>query len=241
METTDCLTRDAWLTGLIGKAAYRARSDDKALDELGDRLSALRPGPAFVYAKIPALDLDASIRLQKLGFVVVECSLLFTRPLQGNATPGSDITVREAEPGDRDAVADIAARNFVYSRFHLDPRFDNAVANRIKQEWTLSYFSGRRGDAMVVAETNGEVAGFLMLLSQSEATLTIDLIAVDRNHHRKGVASGLIAFAQSLPGGWQRMRVATQSANRPSVRFYENCGFRLDSAGYVLHLHTDEG
>ena len=79
----------------------------------------------------------------------------------------------------------------ISSRFHLDPRIPRETAHRIKARWAENYFTGERGDAMVVARRGSETAGFLQLL-RGDAVLVIDLIAVDARHQRRNLASAMI-------------------------------------------------
>jgi ribosomal protein S18 acetylase RimI-like enzyme len=70
-----------------------------------------------------------------------------------------------------------------------------------------------------------------------EGTLIIDLIAVDERHRRKGIATGMIAYAESHCGHFETIRVGTQVANIPSLRFYERAGFLVSASNYVFHYH----
>jgi len=135
------------------------------------------------------------------------------------------------------AVGGIAERSFVHDRFHRDPAIPLAAANAVKRSWALNYFAGKRGDWMVVVCRDGRPVGFLQLLRSQTDDLVIDLIAVDRDYRRGGIARAMIAFAVANCRGDGRLVVGTQVANVASVRLYENIGFRLDAAHYVLHHH----
>jgi ribosomal protein S18 acetylase RimI-like enzyme len=141
------------------------------------------------------------------------------------------------------AVRKVAEASFRFSRFHLDPKIPNDVADRIKGDWAENYFRGARGDGMVVAELDGEVAGFLQLL-WSGPKLVIDLIAVAPHAARRGLARGMISFAWTKGTGDERgpssMLVGTQAVNIPSCRLYEGLGFRLSAASIVMHHHGGE-
>jgi ribosomal protein S18 acetylase RimI-like enzyme len=141
-----------------------------------------------------------------------------------------------ALPGDRQAVEDIARKSFLYSRFHLDPAFSRAVADRIKAEWAGNFFHGQRGDHMVVAEVAGAVRGFLQLLQDEPERMTIDLIAVAEDVRGRGVASAMMGYAMRACRA-RTLRVGTQAANLASLRLYENLGFRVIATSYVLHRH----
>lgn len=227
------LAEDSWLGAILGRSAWNAVPGGAApLSELA------KPGAQFATAKVDCADTAAALELQDAGFRVVDTALTF-EVAQADA-PGGSPGVRFARPGDREAVEGIAGRAFRYSRFHLDPRLPDALADRVKVVWAGNWFAGARGDGMVVAEDAGAVAGFLQLLWNG-GTLVIDLIAVRPESARKGLARAMIGHAQAHGTGDARqpsgIRVGTQAANAPSVGLYESLGFRLRQAKFVLHHH----
>jgi len=181
------------------------------------------------------------VYLQAAGFRVVDVSLQFevnTADISGGEHGG----VRAAKPADRDAVWDIAGRAFRYSRFHLDPYFPDEIAGRIKSEWVANWFSGKRGDALLVAEHEDRVVGFLLALVSHGKTV-IDLIAVAPEQAGRGIGQALTRALKITPVGSNVqpvIAVGTQAANIPAARFYEKLGFRLAGVGYVLHHHGNE-
>lgn len=231
------LQPDDWLSEILGKRALRVVLDESSNHE-GPLASQLADEPLFATAKVSVEDITLVTRLQDLGFRVVDTALTFELDrLAGCSTDG----VRFSEEQDRDRVVDIAAHAFVYSRFHLDTMIPNQLADRVKAEWVANYFNGARGDAMVVADRGGAVAGFLLLLRGREGSMIIDLIAVDAKHVRRGLARAMVAYAATHGFGDGHaptsIRVGTQAANTSSVRLYEDLGFRLCCAQYVLHYH----
>lgn len=226
------LTPDTWLSDLFSYPAWRAGPEAG-----GQPLALLREGGRhFAYAKLDAADISASSALTDIGFRLVDTALTFSGMPDGETVPG----MRFAAPGDRDAVAAIAGQVFRFSRFHLDPRVPDTLANTIKAVWASNYFGGQRGDGMVIAEHEGRVAGFL-LLQWTGDRLVIDLIGVSPDLQGRGLGRGMIRHAARHGTGDGRipasMLVGTQSANTPSVRLYESLGFRLASAQHVLHHH----
>ena len=74
---------------------------------------------------------------------------------------------------------------------------------------------------------------------ESRSARVIDLVAVDRRFQRRGVAKALIrGLFDQCHDHADEIRVGTQIANAPSLRLYENCGFRVCSSVFVLHRHT---
>jgi ribosomal protein S18 acetylase RimI-like enzyme len=226
------LTPDVWLSRIFGCPAWRVGSE-----VAGEPLTRLQEGRRhFAYAKLDTSDVVASNALTDIGFRVVDTALSYTGMPEGGTATG----LRFARPGDRDAVEGIARQAFRFSRFHLDPRVPDTLANTIKAAWAANYFDGQRGDGMVIAEHEGRVAGFLQLLWAGDRLL-IDLIGVTSKLQGRGLGRGMIRHAARHGTGDGRMPtgmlVGTQSANTPSVRLYESLGFRMISAQHVLHYH----
>lgn len=231
---------DAWLSGILDRPAFRVDSVDTPSSDWMFRLSS---EDLFVTAKIGADRAAESGLLQDVGFRVIDAALTFET--SALAVPSADPRVRFARADDRAAVGQLAGSAFVFSRFHLDPAIPAWLAHRVKAAWADNFFSGRRGDGMVVAEHAGAVAGFLQLLWHPDDVLTIDLIAVAPSAARSGLARAMIGFAAANGVGDHRrphgFRVGTQAANVPSVRLYESLGFRLSQAQFVLHHHGRRG
>jgi ribosomal protein S18 acetylase RimI-like enzyme len=232
------LVADHWLSELLQRPAFRLTD----MSACSDMKGLLAEKPLFVTAKCAVADVTAVGQLEDAGFRVIDAALTFDAEKLRDDASGK--AVRFATPHDRAAVRAIAGRAFRYTRFHLDPALPDAIAHRIKAAWADNFFSGQRGEGMVVSEYGGKVAGFLQLLWVGEA-LVIDLIAVAPEAARRGLASAMIGFAAiSGTGDGRRpssFKVGTQAANTASCRLYENLGFRLCASAFVLHHHGSGG
>ena len=228
------LCQDVWLGNLLGYPAYHVPANTESLS-----LEQLPHGPAFVDAKVRVSQLQRVHYLEQLGFRLMDTNLQLSLE-QTSLLPGSVLAAcRWASPQDQAEVAAIAAQSFTVSRFHLDPQIPNAIANQIKAAWASNFFTGQRGDWMVVAVVHGKVAGFLQLLKGRTNSLIIDLVAVAPNFRGQGLGRSMIAYAahhclQSL----ERIQLGTQVANVPALNLYRSLGFRIEQASYVLHLHS---
>jgi len=230
---------DLWLSGVLGRPALRLIRTDQPTSDWKGRLAS---EDLFVTARLPVKQVAEAGLLQDCGFRTIDAAL--TLEAGQIVGPSADSRVRFARIEDRTAVTSIAGHCFVYSRFHLDPVIPKSLAHQLKAAWASSYFAGKRGDGMVVAEHNGGVGGFLQLIWVGNV-LVIDLIAVAPQAVRQGLARAMIGFAAAHGTGNARcpisMRVGTQAANVPSVRLYESLGFRLTEACFVLHHHGRGG
>ena len=191
----------------------------------------------FIYAKISPAEINKMQFLEDTGFYLVDTNLLLEKTLGKKDRKAGNRNIRFASDGDKEHVKKLAGRSFTYSRFHLDPYFTKRTANRIKTFWAGCFFSGSRGNAMVVAEGGNSICGFLQLLYLEEEII-IDLIAVDARFRRNNIASGMIQFAEENCTGFKKMRAGTQLVNIPSFQLYQKLGFRMISSQYVFHYNN---
>lgn len=232
-----CLPIDPWLTGKLGKNVFRLAAEDGCPGD--GELDAAAAGECLIYAKVAVEDLEAVQWLEARGFRIVDTNITLERLIENfpAVSLSSGVNIRQARPEDADAVADLAGRAFTWSRFHKDPLVPDETANRIKADWARNFFDGGRGDAMVVAERAGRIVGFNQLLCPREDLLVIDLIGVDTASRGKGIGGGLVREAAALAPRNGTLRVGTQLANTGSLRFYQDYGFAVVAASYVLHRH----
>lgn len=233
---------DAFLSALLDRDARRLVAIPGPEDEAGflEECGRLMRSPLFfATAKVGAHEVAALHRLVRAGFLPVDVNVTLSRAARAGgefAPQGWNGVVRPARPEDEAQVRRIAAESLVTSRFHLDPLLDREIGPRVKAEWAGNFFCGKRGGSMVVAERDGVVAGFLLLLHVGDA-LVIDLLAVDSVYRRQGAAAAIVAYAEATITGFAELKVGTQAANQGSVRFYESQGLRYCGASHVLHAH----
>lgn len=230
------VVRDSFLSERLGKQAYAVEATSEALAALGG----LSPLPNFVSCKCPANRGDLINAFEDRGFRYVETALRYEGDASSLVFPETSqgLALRDAVPDDAEAVRSLARSCLTSSRFHSDSKISGEQAARIKEDWAGNFFSGGRGDGMVVAERGGEVAGFALLLV-SGATITVDLIAVGRAHRNRGVGKALLlAAVEKFPHG-EKLSAGTQAINGPAVRLYEGVGMRFQEAVVVLHCHQE--
>lgn len=235
---------DPWLAQILKRDVYQLIVDNDLVKKIRDDASReyellrkLQSRSAFIYSKVSPEALSAISFLEERGFNLIDTNVIFDKLIVPAHDFTCDCTTRFAVPGDQNQVTELARRSFAFSRFHLDSAFPREVADMIKEEWVKSYFTGNRGDNMVVALTNGIIVGFLLLLYGKDGALVIDLIAVDEDNRRRGAAESMIAYAESQCHGFTRIRVGTQLVNVPSLRLYEGMGFKIAAAQYTFHYH----
>ncbi len=246
------LIQDPWLSGILEKETWRVELAESFVRELTDNRSfreafvKRQQGRVFMYSKAPTTQLSWVHLLEDLDFHLIDTNVTFAKPIRvremekkmaiREITVGGGWEIRFAKPGDEEGTTTLAGNCFRYSRFHLDPAISREKADTVKAQWAGNYFRGKRGDYMVLALKDGFIAGFLQVLRQ-ERTLIIDLIGVHENYRHAGIGGMLIDYAESQCGDFETIRVGTQIANAPSLRFYEKLGFQVAASSYVFHFH----
>lgn len=243
------VTPDPWLSMLLGKPAGRLKLGEAAADAELCRAQLAAAALQFCDVRVAAERTDWLRVLSQLGFYTVDATVTLELPPEAElatvgVTPVVPIAVYAEGTGAAiaDSLGELAGRSFRYSRFHLDPAIPTRVANQIKAEWARNCCLGKRGDRCFVAYKDNSPAGFLAALLGQEGehcVATIDLIAVDELLRGRGFGCALVAaFASLYRKREARLRVGTQIANIPALRFYQCLGFVVARSAYVLHYHA---
>jgi len=240
MEKNIFLIPDQWLSDIMNMNVYSI-DFEKALyhplvnmtkEDFQNLLSIKR---TFVFCKVPSSNIKAVDSLERIGFHLVDTNVQMKK--QANLKNDVKTATRLATAEDRTRVVEIAKKNFIFSRFHLDPCIKNNTANTIKEKWVDNFFNGVRGDLLVVKELDSKVIGFILAIKKP-GICVIDLIAVDSSYRKMNAASDMIHFLETLCEKEITMITGTQIANIPSLRLYESLGFKIDQSFYILHYHS---
>ena len=93
-----------------------------------------------------------------------------------------------------------------------------------------------------VAETDGEVVGFIDMEALSPDTASVTGLAVKKNWRGKGIGKTLLKFGVRFlrAMGFKKIRIMTLRTNSPALRLYESVGFKsVSKKGDVVFLELD--
>lgn len=134
-------------------------------------------------------------------------------------------------------VIDIAYKNFKFSRFHLDRRLPVRKSNLVKKHTLKNYFSGDRSDKIFVQFYKNRISGFCLLKFENINEVRIDLICIDKNFSKKGLATDLLKYClynlQKL--NKKKMIASTQVKNLAAIKLYKKLKFIPKSELYLYH------
>lgn len=103
------------------------------------------------------------------------------------------------------------------------------------------YIAGLSSRPSVVAEVSGQVAGFLSVERHSPRSAEIHVVAVDRRHHRKGIGTALIEWAEQWcdAQGIRWLHVKTRGPSTPDPGYERTRHFYL-ARGFETLFETLE-
>jgi ribosomal protein S18 acetylase RimI-like enzyme len=95
--------------------------------------------------------------------------------------------------------------------------------------------AGSRPEDVLVAEVDGEVAGYVMLgpplpLESNSHVVEVKALAVDPARHRQGIGRLLVdaAVRAALARSARRLTLRVLASNEAARAFYESCGFEVE-------------
>lgn len=172
-------------------------------------------------------------------FRFVDIRATFEKQLEGKLTgvdsafPG---VTRLATPDDIPALRAIARGSHRDSRFYYDSNFPTALSDALYETWIEKSCKGY-ANAVLVAEVQGQLAGYIScsLLDQARGQIGLVGVSVDWQGHGLGqilVNESLPWFAQQ---GVTQVTVVTQGRNSKAQRLYQRCGFLVRSLQFWYH------
>lgn len=177
------------------------------------------------------------------NFRLMDTIVYYERSLEGplrEVLDASDVAIRQAQPEDAGAVADVAGAAFsnYVGHFHADPRLDAASADAAYVDWAQRSVTHQSDeDQAMVLHYDGRLAGFLTLRRNNPTEFEIVLNAVHPDFQRRGLYERLLhdALVMGHREGAERMIVSTQLNNFRVQRAWSKLGFRLVSALHTFH------
>jgi GNAT superfamily N-acetyltransferase len=211
---------------------------------------AYEAGYDFLLCKTLTDHIDLIHALQKTEFLLVDTLLDYLyrydyKPLETIAPPHEDwqTLVREARAEDLDVLLAIAKASFGnhFGRYHADERTSNEVATRVYQEWIRASLAGY-GDLILVAEIDGQVAGYTVWRNPSEQDLILGRLAhySIAGIHPDYAGHGLFRVLTYAGMHYLQLQAdyiigPTHINNYPVQRGYEKLGWRIYEARHSFH------
>ena len=173
------------------------------------------------------------------GFRLMDIRITLARPLEpGLVWPEAQSSelIRPCTPSDVPALKAIAAASHHDTRFYCDPSFPDEQCDALYERWIENSATGD-GNAIHVAELDGEPVGYATCSILDGTHSAIGLHAVDVRARGRGIGSALIdATLHWLTGrGIAHITTCTQAHNLRTQRLYQRRGFRTLDVSVTYH------
>lgn len=190
------------------------------------------------FALLVQVSKDTNTRLRDVADQLVSTGELTNadrpRAKRPTTTPPSP-SIRAIAPDDVDVVVDLSLRAWAPVSASFATVLGPEIYPLVYPDWLTTQAAAVRGvcagDHVFVAEAGGRVAGFVAVVVRDDDPKTgeIDMIAVDPQSQRQGVASALMRFAVDYlrDAGVVVADVATggDTGHAPARRTYQKAGF----------------
>ena len=222
---------DKWLSIQLGYPAYNTNNINKSFNFLKFRHKKI-----LISIKSNKKIKNSFLRKNKIK--LIEKNLTFFKNSKKKELEENYFkNIRFANSLDKKQILDIAEHSFISSRFFKDKNIKKKLARKIKRNWVLNFFRKKRGEYLIVCESNKKIVGFLLIIKNKNDYI-IDLIAVKKNYQNLGFGTKMIKFLENivLKRNKVKIYVSTQSNNKDSIKLYIKNKFKVKYRKYVYHF-----
>ena len=234
-----------WDSRFFGRPVFRLKPCGlmpNVMEPLIESFGDTSDGKALIYLQNAEM-LPASAKMPRhweLVDVGSKVSLDLTlRPSKSLPPKNEDVSFKSWRAKETsESLRELAVTASHLSRFRIDHRMDEQLANRLYCHWIEKSVAGELADQTFIAETsqNDIVAMSTVKLVGNHAT--IGLFAVNERMRGKGVGHGLITYTLDWLRGvdCSTVTVSTQLNNTAAVALYQKSGFQIGETHLLNHL-----
>lgn len=189
-----------------------------------------------VYFLADADDPETARLAQSHNFRMVDIRVTLARKLNAPEPAPASGNIRQAVTGDLPQLRAIAGTSHEDSRFYFDGAFPREKCRLLYQTWISKSLQGY-ADIVLVAEHNGEAAGYISCKRRGAKTGEIGLLAVGSQAQGLGLGRQLVigALHWFRNHGIELVEVVTQGRNVRAQKCYQRCGFLTHSVQIWYH------
>jgi dTDP-4-amino-4,6-dideoxy-D-galactose acyltransferase len=238
---------------LYGFATARgiANQDRVAKALVAEGIIPLIASAELVMARVSLSAVPELSALESAGFRLMDVQVMWMHQRAKGHPAAMDAAIRAATIDDTRAMSAIARETMreAPTHFHLDSRLAADRVDALYEGWAANSVAGTAADYVLVAELDGEIAGFTTAkLANTEGTSSarygiIPLVAVAAGFRGRGVGRRLVSAALAWLDhrGAAASCIGTQANNFRGAALYAALGLRPVSAAVSMHRWRDDG
>ncbi len=202
----------------------------------------------FVICKIHHNDIGIVRIFENAGFNVMSCQQQYRFDFSRYKIPqlNDACHIRMGDVSDAGKVAKLSRECFKthFDQFHNDPLLDNSCCDDLHEKWGRNSFFGF-ADAVMIAETDGKVVGFVTLKKNGKLDRyskkkigDLVLLGVAPRYRKLGIHTSMVRHGLLY---WKEKadlaEIVTEANNIPALRTYSKLRFTPSSCFLVMHKH----
>ncbi len=229
----------SWDSDFLGFKTAKVNASELDIYSANHLIESMKyEGVKLVYWEVMPQDQISIDTAQNLNaFLADEKTTYFMNLDKLNVLNSQENIVEYTENQVTEELNQIAIQTAEYSRFKVDSHFENEVYKKLYLIWIERSVKREIAENVLVFKSNDQIGG-LITLARKNDTGIISLLGVHQNFRGQNIGTKLvnatIAYFQS--NGIYKLEVVTQKANTPACRFYEKCGFNVQSVVRYYHL-----
>jgi L-amino acid N-acyltransferase YncA len=246
-DSLGCAAVIPWDSDIFGftVAQFRIGSDRIAESQTGALSESLlswlhRNDVVLCSCAVPASSAFWKTYLPRVGFEWGDLGLrVALNGLNKASLRPARFTLRNAVPGDSDAVGAIAGQAFHHGRYHADPRFPSELADRRYRQWATNALAGNNpGEFLYVMGEPGKVQGFYhVAVDKTVSDLRLAALAPELQGTMLGFDLYLAVLHTLKKLGVRRVVSTISGTNTPVMNVYSMLGFRFSDPEVIYHWH----
>lgn len=196
----------------------------------------------LILSKVNANDITLINELEQNGFMLKDIQVTYqfdlSEPIIFNLNEG--IKIRNAELSDKEALYEIAMKSFEnYGHYSADEKLDELKCKEIYGDWIIRSFDKQVADNILVADINGQIAGFLshkIYINKFKYAVG-GIGAVDAKYRNKDIFKAItisgLNWALTNNCKWVEHNVLV--TNYPVNRSFSKLGFKTSNSFITFH------
>ena len=194
----------------------------------------------LVISKVSAKDIHLINQLEECGFLLKDIQLTYKYELSEPLPLIEDIRIRDAQLSDKEELYQIAINSFAnYGHYFADKKLNSSQCKEIYGNWIIRSYDNKVADNIIVAEINGEVAGFLShKIHENQFRYAVGGIGAVSPKYRnrdifKAITISGINWAIERECKWVEHNVLV--TNTPVMRSFGKLGFKPENSAITFH------
>lgn len=193
---------------------------------------------SLAYWKINVFDSASIEAAKKMQIFLADTKIIYSIPVHDFVLNSQNLFNTQAYAGKvNEELVMLAMQSGEHSRFKADKNFSPGIFEKMYGEWMKKSLTRELADEVFIVTHNEKITGMITVVKNGMRA-QIGLLAVAEAHKKKGTGKALVhaAINWAKKNKYEIVQVVTQKTNIAACKFYESCGFKIESEELIYHI-----